>query len=311
MSPITYNINNAEFREKMAAFDYDWTLVNPKDGKTFPSNIDDWQWLYPNIAGYLRKYYDDGFMIVIFTNQSKAWKCDQIKLVSETLNIPLFVVISMDKEEHKPNPLMFHNLLKGKEGNEGNTINKDKSFFVGDALGRKIDFSDSDKIFAENIGLKCFSPEKFFHADNETFEIPSIPLKDDKEIIIMTGFPGSGKSTIAKEICKNDNYIHIESDIYKTFGKMKKKALEHIPENKSFVFDATNSSIKKRKEYILLGDKYNYKIRCIHVIASKDVSYKRNILRGEEKHVPKIAYSVYSKHYEEPNEIEGFELIII
>ena len=311
MSPITYNINNAEFREKMAAFDYDWTLVNPKDGKTFPSNIDDWQWLYPNIAGYLRKYYDDGFMIVIFTNQSKAWKCEQIKLVSETLNIPLFVVISMDKEEHKPNPMMFHNLLKGEEGKEENTINKDKSFFVGDALGRKIDFSDSDKIFAENIGLKCFSPEKFFHADNETFEIPSIPLKDDKEIIIMTGFPGSGKSTIAKEICKNDNYIHIESDIYKTFGKMKKKALEHIPENKSFVFDATNSSIKKRKEYILLGDKYNYKIRCIHVIASKDISYKRNILRGEEKHVPKIAYSVYSKHYEEPNETEGFELIII
>lgn len=305
MSPIIYNINNAVFRENMAAFDYDWTLVNPKEGKTFPSNIDDWQWIYPNVVEFLQKYYNDGYMIVIFTNQSKQWKCDQIKLVSETLNIPLHIVISMDKKEHKPNPLMFHTLV------QENIINKDKSFFVGDALGRKIDFSDSDKLFAENIGLKCFSPEKFFHADNQTFEIPSIPLKDDPEIIIMMGFSGSGKSTIAKEICKNDTYIHIEGDMYKTSGKMIKKSLEYISKRKSIVFDATNSSIKKRKEYVLLGQKFNYQVRCIHVSTSKDISYKRNILRGEEKHVPKIAYSVYSKYYEEPNESEGFELIII
>lgn len=305
MSPIIYNINNAVFRENMAAFDYDWTLVNPKEGKTFPSNIDDWQWIYPNVVEFLQKYYNDGYMIVIFTNQSKQWKCDQIKLVSETLNIPLHIVISMDKKEHKPNPLMFHTLV------QENIINKYKSFFVGDALGRKIDFSDSDKLFAENIGLKCFSPEKFFHADNQTFEIPSIPLKDDPEIIIMMGFSGSGKSTIAKEICKNDTYIHIEGDMYKTSGKMIKKSLEYISKRKSIVFDATNSSIKKRKEYVLLGQKFNYQVRCIHVSTSKDISYKRNILRGEEKHVPKIAYSVYSKYYEEPNESEGFELIII
>jgi len=305
MSPIIYNINNAVFRENMAAFDYDWTLVNPKEGKTFPSNIDDWQWIYPNVVEFLQKYYNDGYMIVIFTNQSKQWKCDQIKLVSETLNIPLHIVISMDKKEHKPNPLMFHTLV------QENIINKYKSFFVGDALGRKIDFSDSDKLFAENIGLKCFSPEKFFHADNQIFVIPSIPLKDDPEIIIMMGFSGSGKSTIAKEICKNDTYIHIEGDMYKTSGKMIKKSLEYISKRKSIVFDATNSSIKKRKEYVLLGQKFNYQVRCIHVSTSKDISYKRNILRGEEKHVPKIAYSVYSKYYEEPNESEGFELIII
>ena len=33
MPPTIVNINNAEFRPQMAAFDYDWTLVNPKDGK--------------------------------------------------------------------------------------------------------------------------------------------------------------------------------------------------------------------------------------------------------------------------------------
>ena len=44
---------------------------------------------------------------------------------------------------------------------------------------------------------------------------------------------------------------------------------------------------------------------------SLDVSYKRNKLRSDKKQVPKIAYSVYKKYYEEPNESEGFILITI
>ena len=82
-------------------------------------------------------------------------------------------------------------------------------------------------------------------------------------------------------------------------------------QKKSVIFDATHSSIKKRKEYIELGKKYGYKISCIHVSTSLDISYKRNKERADEKNVPKIAYSVYSKYYEEPNESEGFTLYTI
>ena len=42
------------------------------------------------------------------------------------------------------------------------SIDKSESFFVGDALGRKGDWSDSDKVFAENIGIKYISPEEMF-----------------------------------------------------------------------------------------------------------------------------------------------------
>ena len=41
-------------------------------------------------------------------------------------------------------------------------INKSESFFVGDALGRKYDFADSDKMFAKNIGILYFPPEDIF-----------------------------------------------------------------------------------------------------------------------------------------------------
>ena len=305
MSPTIYNINNASFRENMVALDYDWTVVNPKDGKTFPTCIDDWQWLYSTVPEKIKKYYEDGYMIVVFTNQSKPWKCEQIQIALKTLDIPMFIVIATEKCDYKPNPLLFTTFIGE------NVINKENSFFVGDALGRKTDFSDSDRVFAENIGIVWHSPESIFDVKDEVIKILTIPLSDEPEIIIMMGYPGSGKSTIAKDICKNENYIHISGDDCKTSSKMIKKSIEYILQKKSIVFDATNSSSKKRKEYVELGKKYNYKVKCIHVSSSLDVSYKRNKTRDPEKQVPKIAYSVYTKYYEEPNENEGFLLHVV
>ena len=84
--------------------------------------------------------------------------------------------------------------------------------------------------------------------------------------------------------------------------------LELIWQKKSLIFDATHSSIKKRLELITFGNKYKYEIKCIHITTSLDISYKRNKLRNDKSQVPKIAYSVYKKHYEEPSEKEGFVL---
>jgi hypothetical protein len=44
---------------------------------------------------------------------------------------------------------------------------------------------------------------------------------------------------------------------------------------------------------------------------SLEVSYKRNKERDPENQVPKIAYSVYTKHYNSPSVEEGFELIVL
>ena len=304
MAPTVYNINDAQFRNKMIGLDYDWTLVNPKGGATFPTHIDDWEWFSSTVPDKLKQYYDDGYMLVVFTNQSKPWKCDQIKLVMKSLNIPMFIVIARVKSEYKPNIILFDTLFKD------NIIDKSKSFFIGDALGRQTDFADSDKVFAENIGIQYFPPEKIFMINkHELYDISSIKLKESPEIIIMMGFPGSGKTAIANEICNDKQYLHIKGDDYKSnTPKMLKAASEYIQSKKSFVFDATNSSIKKRKSYVDFAKKHNYSVQCIHVSTPMDISYKRNLLRQDEKKIPKIAFSVYKKYYEEPNEIEGFIL---
>lgn len=298
--------NEPTYRTKMAAFDYDWTLVCPKNEKTFPTDVNDWKFLYPNIKSKLKKYYDDGFMLVIFTNQSKEWKLEQLQIVMKELNLPIFMPLGnykVNKDEGKPHSLIFNFFL----GN--NTINKEESFYVGDALGRKGDWSDTDKLFAENISVKYYSPEEIFYVKKE-FELPKIELSDKKEIVIMVGYPGSGKTTIVNHICKsNNNYIAIHGDTYKTTPKMLKAAKELINQNKSIIFDATNSSIKKRKNYIEFGKKHNYLIKCIHMTTSLEESYERNKIREEDKHVPRIAYSVYKKYYEEPTDDEGFILL--
>ena len=307
MAPTIYNINDAQFRNKMVGLDYDWTLVNPKGGGTFPTHIDDWEWFSSTVPSKLKQYYEDGYMLVVFTNQSKPWKCDQIKFVMKSLNIPMFIVIARDKTEYKPNIILFDTLFKD------NIIDKSKSFFIGDALGRKTDFADSDKVFAENIGIQYFPPEKIFLTnDHIQYDISSIKLQDTPEIIIMVGFPGSGKTTIANEVCNNKHYVHIKGDDYKSnTPKMLKAAFDHIKSKKSIVFDATNSSIKKRKFYVDFAIKHKYSVQCIHVSTPMDISYKRNLLRQDKNKIPKVAFSVYRKHYEGPTEEEGFILHIV
>ena len=306
MAPTIYNINKAQLKAKIAAFDYDHTLVCPKDGKTMPSNVEDWKWLYPNIPDELKRLNEEGFSVVVFTNQSKPWKVIQIQYVMQTLQIPVFIVVASDKCDYKPNPILYDVLVGSVK------VDKTQSFFVGDALGGKGDWADSDKVFAQNVGLKCQSPEKFFLAkkEEETVEIPQLKLPESQQVVIMVGYPGSGKSTIAKKICENEQFVLVQGDVHKTSPKMLKAALPYIKEGKSVVFDATNSSSKKRTEYIEFAKKHSLKVVCIHMSTSLEVSYSRNKLREPEHQVPKLAYSVYRKHYNEPSEEEGYELLV-
>ena len=74
------------------------------------------------------------------------------------------------------------------------------SFFVGDAAGRKGDFSDSDKKFAEAVGVRFFNETEFFGQSRETCS--SAKLDDlhmqifgcTQIVVVLVGAPGSGKS---------------------------------------------------------------------------------------------------------------------
>ena len=136
----------------LAIFDFDHTMVKPKYGR-FPKNKDDWQWVNDKVENRIKEYSKKGYQVVIVTDQSKDWKIDMIKEIVSILNIPVILVVGIKKESKKPNPNLFLNTIK-------NIM--PSSFYVGDAAGRKGDWSDCDKLFAKNIDVDFFTPEQFF-----------------------------------------------------------------------------------------------------------------------------------------------------
>ena len=55
MDNLIHNLNKIKINgNKIAAFDFDYTLVKPKSKKKFPEDSDDWVILYPNILTQLK-----------------------------------------------------------------------------------------------------------------------------------------------------------------------------------------------------------------------------------------------------------------
>jgi len=278
-------INNPRFRSRVAIFDFDWTLVKPKDNRTFPKDKDDWEWLRPCVPDIITGFYKKGFGIYIFTNQSKAWKQEQIVNAMTLLDIPITICIAFEKSEYKPSTTLAKQAFI-------KAINTTKSFMCGDAAGRANDHSNSDVAFAHALNISFVLPEDvFILKEVETTVKPS----KVQEVVVLVGYPGSGKSKLCDDVFASSFVAH--GDELKTVKNMLKAAA-----GKSFVFDATNATVEKRKEYIDFAG--NVPCRCIHVATSFEESLSRNNKRKAP--VLKIVYYVYRKKFVEPTVDEGF-----
>ncbi|XP_045813384.1 polynucleotide 3'-phosphatase ZDP isoform X2 [Trifolium pratense] len=172
-----------EDSSKIAAFDFDGCLANTSVKKVGPNA---WSLMYSSIPDKLQSLYNNGYKLVIFTNESniERWKNSRQKAVDskigrlnqfiEKVKVPIQVFIACgvgksgkagtkeDDPFRKPEPGMWQ--LMEKYFNSGITIDMDQSFYVGDAAGRESDHSDADIRFAEANGLKFYVPEEYFAA---------------------------------------------------------------------------------------------------------------------------------------------------
>lgn len=163
---------------KIAAFDFDGCLA-----KTSVRSIgaDKWSLQHKSIPEKLQRLYNDGYKLVIFTNESniERWKNKRQEAVDskvgrldnfiECVKVPIQVFIACglgkgkgipDDQYRKPNTGMWW--LMAQHFNSGIKIDMDQSFYVGDAAGRENDHSAADIEFAKAIGLKFHVPEKYF-----------------------------------------------------------------------------------------------------------------------------------------------------
>ncbi|XP_022976527.1 polynucleotide 3'-phosphatase ZDP isoform X2 [Cucurbita maxima] len=164
---------------KIAAFDFDGCLANTSVKRV---GAEAWSLMYPSIPQKLQSLYNEGYKLVIFTNESniERWKNKRQVAVDSKLgrldsfisrvNVPVQVFVacgigsgSGKSEEdpfRKPKPGMWQ--IMENHFNGGIPINLDQCFYVGDAAGRGKDHSDADLRFAQAIGLKFYVPEEIF-----------------------------------------------------------------------------------------------------------------------------------------------------
>jgi len=283
-------------RQRLAIFDFDWTLVKPKEGRRFPTKATDWTWLRPSVPEVVHKFAKD-HQIVIVTDQSKPWKLDQIRAVIAELGIVEHLTIVVGVKTQKPDPSLFHSAYP--------RFHKEKAFYVGDAAGRPGDWSDKDQKFAAAIGVEFKTPE-------ELFPLPEIAKpkgleSNTKEVVIMVGYPASGKSTIAKTL---EGYHRVDGDSLKTAAAMVRDAKGHVATN-SIVFDSTAGTKAKRAEFVKFAQEQALPVRVFWVQTSIEDSMERNRQRAAEggPKVPDVVFYVYRKNFEPPTADEGFKIV--
>mmetsp|Transcript_13516 Transcript_13516/g.49174 ORF Transcript_13516/g.49174 Transcript_13516/m.49174 type:complete len:277 (-) Transcript_13516:2030-2860(-) len=163
--------NSIRGSSRVAAFDLDGTLVDTKSGGRFARDADDWKFFNDRVVPTVQKLNDSGYHICIFSNQGsirtamegKASLKTQLRIdkVAKALQVPLTAMCAAQQDQfRKPRTGMWDYLVSS--CNKGEEVDKSASFFVGDAAGRPGDFSDSDKKYAEAIGISFKTPEEAF-----------------------------------------------------------------------------------------------------------------------------------------------------
>ncbi|KAI0067096.1 PNK3P-domain-containing protein [Artomyces pyxidatus] len=333
---------------KVAVFDLDGTLIKSSFGKGRASKSGplDWQWWKGVVPGKLKEVHRAGFSVMIISNQGiKApqlvdWK-KKIPLIAATLpDVPFHIFAATAKDGHrKPMPGMWHELERI-FGEEGVTIDKSASFYVGDAAGRAADFASTDRKFALNVGIQFYTPEEYFldippapytlpgfHPSSHKpapsrvtpSDLPIVPpAPSQPEVVLFVGLPCLGKSSFYRTHFAPAGYVHVNQDTLGSRVKCVKAAEEALKEGQSCVIDNTNRDVQTRKLYIDMAKKLKAPVRCFCFTGSKELAWHNNLYRAynlpasvasrEPKRdiIPHMAFSDFAAKYEEPSTKEGF-----
>lgn len=312
---VYYNFysENHKYSNNLAGFDLDSTLIKTKSGKTFPINNSDWVLLYELIIEKFKELNKS--TIIIFSNQMGISKghtneeeiLEKIKNIQKKINSPFIFIASKEDDIFRKPRIGMYEYIEKKIYIQ---FDKKKSFYVGDMAGRKNDKTDSDRKFSLNLDIKFYTPEEYFlNKETELYDLSGYKLDNNhkgtkintdmkKELIIISGLPGSGKSYLAK---KFNNYKFFSRD--ENGAKYLKLAEKSIKNNEPVVIEGLFSTNESRNKVLEIIKNSDYTTRLIQMETNVELAYHLNLYRslfeGKDK-IPMIVYHKYKKNYEEP-----------
>ena len=144
-----------------------------------------------------------------------------------------------------------------------------------------------------------------------------------KELIVLCGLPGSGKSTYAKKKWSNSHVIICADEFRKVYtGKDFDLSAEHmihlmvsttvevlLKRSMPVVIDMTSLTTKSRLKWIDLARKCGAPVRCVWMDVATSVCLERNARR--ERKVPAHVIDGMASRFKPPSgpNNEGFDLI--
>ncbi len=143
--------------------------------------------------------------------------------------------------------------------------------------------------------------------------------------IVMVGLPGSGKSTIAKEIAdKNPNTIILSSDTYRetlcgdvtdqsknelVFNTLYRDLMFYLMQGKNCIFDATNVTMKDRKRVLEVVKNLAVNKIAYFVDTPHDECWERD--KNRERTVGFGVIHKFLCRFQFPQKFEGFDQIVM
>ncbi|PXF48982.1 Bifunctional polynucleotide phosphatase/kinase [Gracilariopsis chorda] len=380
--PNSWKEQNSVLRKdnpvKIAAFDLDSTLITTKSRAKFPKSPNDWRLLNSQIQPMISALADDGYLIVIFTNQAgvsngrinESFVKTRLQGILAALKVDVGVFVATGKDNfRKPATGMWDKLVQMIGGIE--RVDDQNSFYVGDAAGRRArpghsaDFSDSDLRFSINIGLQFRTPEEYFLGKTTEAISPGslqgfdprklletsgpVFINDitDKDVllrdlitpssivddlilgscqgvdaptvqtmVLMHGFPASGKTTFVDTYLKPKGYGWINHDTLHTFTRCIRATRAELERGRSVVIDNTNADKNARSKYIETAKTHNPGVKVIALVMGtpRRVAEHLNYVRerktdGESPHVPLVAFHAFQKRRQLPDMDESIDAL--
>jgi predicted kinase len=186
----------------------------------------------------------------------------------------------------------------------------DKCYYVGGLFVRKSlfgsdgvkaiknndkNFRDTDKLFAENIGINYYDIDEFFPKPSIKIE----PEIGEKVMVVSVGMPGSGKSSFFENYLADYGFVHVERDTVKEKNRFINLVKRLINEGEELIYiDATNPTVEDRKVFYDLAKKHGYATATVYFVRN---GHELNKMRDKGK-VPDVVYHKFYNALEPPTD---------